>query len=100
MVEAMDRNQDAIDDVILDVVRGSGKVNIIVAGKTGVGKSTLTSGTGSAIILGVGFEKQKWDRHIDNISDYSEMPTDRITINSGCLGSTSNIRWAVLTTQY
>ncbi|MBM5458195.1 50S ribosome-binding GTPase [Pseudomonas sp. P66] len=41
MVEVMDRHQDAIDDVIRDAVRGSGKVNIIVAGKTGVGKSTL-----------------------------------------------------------
>lgn len=41
MVELADRQQDAIDDVIRDAVRGSGKVNIIVAGKTGVGKSTL-----------------------------------------------------------
>lgn len=41
MVQVADRQQDAIDDVIRDAVRGSGKVNIIVAGKTGVGKSTL-----------------------------------------------------------
>ena len=41
MVEVADRQQDAIDDVIRDAVRGSGKVNIVVAGKTGVGKSTL-----------------------------------------------------------
>ena len=41
MVEVADRQQDAIVDVIRDAVRGSGKVNIVVAGKTGVGKSTL-----------------------------------------------------------
>ncbi len=34
-------HQEAIDDAIFDAVKGSGKVNIIVAGKTGVGKSTL-----------------------------------------------------------
>lgn len=33
--------QKQIDDAIKDAVRGSGKVNVIVAGKTGVGKSTL-----------------------------------------------------------
>ncbi|MBD9443737.1 YcjF family protein [Pseudomonas sp. PDM04] len=41
MVEVADRQQDAIEDVIRDAVRGAGKVNIVVAGKTGVGKSTL-----------------------------------------------------------
>lgn len=33
--------QDQIDDAIKSAVRGIGKVNIIIAGKTGVGKSTL-----------------------------------------------------------
>lgn len=33
--------QSQIDDAIRDAIKGSGKVNIIVAGKTGVGKSTL-----------------------------------------------------------
>lgn len=33
--------QDQIDEVIREAVKGSGKVNIVVAGKTGVGKSTL-----------------------------------------------------------
>ncbi|AXM95278.1 GTPase [Pseudomonas plecoglossicida] len=33
--------QDQIDDAIKNAVRGVGKVNIIIAGKTGVGKSTL-----------------------------------------------------------
>lgn len=32
---------DQIDEAIKESIRGSGKVNIIIAGKTGVGKSTL-----------------------------------------------------------
>ena len=33
--------QDAIADAISTATRGAGRVNILVAGKTGVGKSTL-----------------------------------------------------------
>lgn len=35
------RERDAIEEAIRDAVKGAGKVNILIAGKTGVGKSTL-----------------------------------------------------------
>lgn len=38
---ASQHQQDAIDSTIFEAIRGAGKVNIIIAGKTGVGKSTL-----------------------------------------------------------
>lgn len=41
MDQIINQHQDAIENVIRDTVKGSGKVNIIIAGKTGVGKSTL-----------------------------------------------------------
>lgn len=41
MQPANEHHHDAIDDVIRDAVKGAGKINIIIAGKTGVGKSTL-----------------------------------------------------------
>lgn len=33
--------QETINDTVKDIVKGLGKINIIIAGKTGVGKSTL-----------------------------------------------------------
>jgi len=41
MYSSTDSKQDAIDEAIREAVKGAGKINIIVAGKTGVGKSTL-----------------------------------------------------------
>jgi len=41
MYTATESHQDAIDEAIRDAVKGAGKINIVVAGKTGAGKSTL-----------------------------------------------------------
>lgn len=41
MQPANQHQQDTIDSIIFDAVKGAGKINIIIAGKTGVGKSTL-----------------------------------------------------------
>ncbi|MFV3292570.1 GTPase family protein [Pseudomonas sp. NY11955] len=39
--EQLSHERDAIEEAIRNAIKGAGKVNILVAGKTGVGKSTL-----------------------------------------------------------
>jgi uncharacterized protein (DUF697 family)/predicted GTPase len=41
MISSNESHQDQIDDAIRGAIQGAGKINIIIAGKTGVGKSTL-----------------------------------------------------------
>lgn len=41
MYNTTESHQDSIDEAIRDAIKGAGKINIVVAGKTGVGKSTL-----------------------------------------------------------
>ena len=77
MQNSPESQQDAIDEAIREAVKGAGKINIIVAGKTGVGKSTLINcvfrgelaRTGSGRPVTQGIEEISKDGHPITIID-------------------------------
>jgi hypothetical protein len=54
----------------------------------------------NAVVLGVGFEEERWHDGINRVRHYAGIPVDTVLSGEGVLGREGVVRWSVLTRVY
>jgi hypothetical protein len=63
-------------------------------------KVSERAASGNAIILGVGFDEERWRDGTNRVRHYADLPVDTVLSGEGVLGRAGAVRWCVLTKTY
>jgi hypothetical protein len=63
-------------------------------------KASERAASGNAVVLGVGFDEERWRDCINRVRHYADLPVDTVQSGEGVLGREGVVRWCVLTKTY